>query len=660
MLVICCCRLGVWDVICDRGAGVRDRCGKNFGDLGSNLSAADIAAATPTTGVVAAAEDEVSAAVAALFSQHGSTYQAASAQAAAFHSQFVQSLNSASGAYEATEAAVATLLQNLEQDSLAVANAPFDAVLDRPLIGNGFAGTTNAQGVGTNGGAGGILYGNGGYGGASTAAGVAGGNGGAAGLIGSGGTGGIGGVGAAGGHGGTGGLLYGNGGIGGMGGVTGVGGVGGNAQYFGNGGVGGEGGTFSDIRISGGAGGAGGNGGLFYGNGGIGGIGGPHQLGGRGGDAQFFGNGGAGGEGGVLANGGAGGTGGRFIGNGGDGGQGGVITGDGESTNGGAGGTGGGFYGHAGATGGHGGPATAELTLLDTKPNAEISVNGGPETEALIDTGSTALLIPAKDVNVNSLGAPEGTGKYEFGPAGDPKDQTIDYYTEYNASVNLGNGIVTKNTTVGVITLETDGSGNVIPANEAVLGVGANTIHTDPTTGEPEDNFTTSFVQELPAGLNQGILVNQPAHTFQFGENPLPSVASVTGAPETNQLTAVINYDGDTTGLVNIPNATIDTGGVGGDVPQNLLPANLQGYAPGSNLPAGTTITAYAPDGTELYHQVTVGSEGVYPDPTGVEAPTTADPAGTFNTGNYIFSQMPVYLSYTPDGVGTTYFDEAS
>ena len=46
--------------------------------IGSSLSEANAAAATQTTGVLAAAEDEVSAAIAALFSTHGQGFQALS------------------------------------------------------------------------------------------------------------------------------------------------------------------------------------------------------------------------------------------------------------------------------------------------------------------------------------------------------------------------------------------------------------------------------------------------------------------------------------------------------------------------------------------------------------------------------------------------------
>ncbi len=60
--------------------------------IGSSLRAAHAAAATQTTTVMAAAGDEVSTAIAALFSGHAQQYQALSAQAAAFHTQFVRAL----------------------------------------------------------------------------------------------------------------------------------------------------------------------------------------------------------------------------------------------------------------------------------------------------------------------------------------------------------------------------------------------------------------------------------------------------------------------------------------------------------------------------------------------------------------------------------------
>jgi hypothetical protein len=76
-----------------------------LGSIGSTVSAANAAVAAPTTAVLTAAGDEVSAAIAALFSRYGSEFQGQSAQVAKFHSQFVQTLDSAAGAYAGTEAA---------------------------------------------------------------------------------------------------------------------------------------------------------------------------------------------------------------------------------------------------------------------------------------------------------------------------------------------------------------------------------------------------------------------------------------------------------------------------------------------------------------------------------------------------------------------------
>ena len=126
--------------------------------IGSTLSAANAAAAAPTTAVEAAAEDEVSAAIASLLSRHAQEFQTLSSHAAAFHSQFSQALTTAGNRYAAAEAANANPL-------LAAINAPTEALTGRPLIGNGANG---AAGTGQNGGDGGMLIGNGGSGGSGT------------------------------------------------------------------------------------------------------------------------------------------------------------------------------------------------------------------------------------------------------------------------------------------------------------------------------------------------------------------------------------------------------------------------------------------------------------------------------------------------------------
>jgi PE family len=77
----------------------------NLQGIGSSISAQNAAAAAPTTGVVPAAADEVSALTAAQFAAHAQMYQAVSAQAAAIHEMFVNTLGTSAGSYAATEAA---------------------------------------------------------------------------------------------------------------------------------------------------------------------------------------------------------------------------------------------------------------------------------------------------------------------------------------------------------------------------------------------------------------------------------------------------------------------------------------------------------------------------------------------------------------------------
>jgi hypothetical protein len=128
--------------------------------IGSALDAAHAAAAVPTTGLAAATADEVSAAVAALFGGFGQEFQALSAQAGAFHQQFVQALSLGAGSYQAAEAASVSPLQTVADDVLGVINAPTELLLGRPLLGNGVNGTAASP----NGQAGGLLFGNGGTG----------------------------------------------------------------------------------------------------------------------------------------------------------------------------------------------------------------------------------------------------------------------------------------------------------------------------------------------------------------------------------------------------------------------------------------------------------------------------------------------------------------
>ena len=73
--------------------------------IGAVVAAGNTAAAAPTTGVVPAAADEVSALTAAQFAAHGVLYQELSAQASAIHELFVSTLATSAGSYAAAEAA---------------------------------------------------------------------------------------------------------------------------------------------------------------------------------------------------------------------------------------------------------------------------------------------------------------------------------------------------------------------------------------------------------------------------------------------------------------------------------------------------------------------------------------------------------------------------
>jgi type IV secretory pathway VirJ component len=94
-----------------------------LGTIGSELNAAHVTAAPPTTGVLAPAADEVSAAITALMGTHAQQFQAVSAQMATFHNQFVGLVKSGAGAYVSSEATNAqTLGSALKADEQAVVN----------------------------------------------------------------------------------------------------------------------------------------------------------------------------------------------------------------------------------------------------------------------------------------------------------------------------------------------------------------------------------------------------------------------------------------------------------------------------------------------------------------------------------------------------------
>src|SRR5580693_4290757 len=93
--------------------------------INSAISAARAAAAGPTTGLVAAAQDEVSAMTATLFGAYGQEYQAILQQASAFHEQFVAALSAAGNAYTEAESANATAISG----AMGAVTSPMQSVM---------------------------------------------------------------------------------------------------------------------------------------------------------------------------------------------------------------------------------------------------------------------------------------------------------------------------------------------------------------------------------------------------------------------------------------------------------------------------------------------------------------------------------------------------
>src|SRR6516225_2240818 len=93
----------------------------DVGAIGSDINAANAAAALPTSGLLAPAADEVSAAITKLFDLYGLEHQAVAAQAAAFHGQFTAALAAAGGAYAAAEAAASKALGTLRAGTASTA-----------------------------------------------------------------------------------------------------------------------------------------------------------------------------------------------------------------------------------------------------------------------------------------------------------------------------------------------------------------------------------------------------------------------------------------------------------------------------------------------------------------------------------------------------------
>ena len=100
--------------------------------IGTAISQASSAAAGPTSGLLAPAADEVSAAVTTLFGGYGQAYQAAVRQAVAFHGEFTQALTAAGSAYAQAEAGNAALMSGASN----AVNASVQTLLGQTPMGS--------------------------------------------------------------------------------------------------------------------------------------------------------------------------------------------------------------------------------------------------------------------------------------------------------------------------------------------------------------------------------------------------------------------------------------------------------------------------------------------------------------------------------------------
>ena len=105
-------------------------------NIGSVISTASSNAAGPTTGLLPAAQDEVSAAIAKLFGSYGQEYQAVISQAATFHNEFTQALAAAGNAYLEAEAANSALTAG-PPNALNAITAPIQTLFGQTAVGTG-------------------------------------------------------------------------------------------------------------------------------------------------------------------------------------------------------------------------------------------------------------------------------------------------------------------------------------------------------------------------------------------------------------------------------------------------------------------------------------------------------------------------------------------
>ncbi|WP_313674773.1 PecA family PE domain-processing aspartic protease [Mycolicibacterium sp.] len=273
---------------------------------------------------------------------------------------------------------------------------------------------------------------------------------------------------------------------------------------------------------------------------------------------------------------------------------------------------------------------------LGTQPMVDAKLNGGRNASLLIDTGASGLVTTRDKIGSATLGAKTGEGDSCFSGG------ICYHYETYNMTVDLGDGAVT----TAPVNLVTDNATwpNSVQVfkdffswgADGILGVGANTAGPGPAP------IPTAV---MPGELSNGVLIYQNAYPFGLGgymilgPNLFPTKVSLPGAPDAY---VKVSVNG---GPKQNGSAIIDSGGVYGTLNRSLYP----GSPVGTNVPAGTKIDVYAPDGTTLLYSYTTQAG---------DAATPFIDSGLFNTGNAPYEQNPIYLNYatTPYGIGSTDF----
>ncbi len=120
----------------------------DLAEIGDTISDARAEAAAATAGLVPAASDEVSEAVAALFGGYAKEFHALGAQATEFQERLVANLGASAGSYAAAESAnVTALLQNARQDIVTAVNGASGSLLGRSLIATGTGASSATNGA---------------------------------------------------------------------------------------------------------------------------------------------------------------------------------------------------------------------------------------------------------------------------------------------------------------------------------------------------------------------------------------------------------------------------------------------------------------------------------------------------------------------------------